>query len=408
MGIRASALTIALLGCLAVGQGTAVGRDLNPGARQAPVSEDPARRAVIDDFYDTWLRNQKVAVGWTGSVSDCDPGQASDAATKATISQINYFRNLAGLRGVGLDGELTRVAQKTALIMDANDQLSHDPPVSWRCHTTAGSNLAGRSNLALGSEGTGARAVTRYMVDSAHTSVAHRRWLLSPRTAQMATGSTGDANAIVVVGMPQHDLAVPSWIPWPPAGYFPQPLEPNGNWSLSTTLSKVDFSGARITVTDDAGHSYDVKRFPVQSAYAAPTLVWRVKGLRTPTLAKDIRYDVRVVGLQRSGSRMSGLNWTVTMVKPDRPTNLVELPVVRGTYEVGRELAVSQGNWSPIPVSFSYQWLRDGEPISGATNPFYLVGSADRGKVVSVRVGAHALFFAVGKIEVGGVRIPTN
>ena len=42
--------------------------------------------------------------------------------------------------------------------------------------------------------------------------------------------------------------------------------------------------------------------------------------------------------------------------------------------------------WSPFPVSTSYQWFRDGEAITGATLPVYVVRTADRGAVLTVTV----------------------
>ncbi|WP_149202421.1 Ig-like domain-containing protein [Actinotalea subterranea] len=42
--------------------------------------------------------------------------------------------------------------------------------------------------------------------------------------------------------------------------------------------------------------------------------------------------------------------------------------------------------WGPFPVSLTYQWYADGEPIDGATSPFYQVRTADRGAELTVQV----------------------
>lgn len=394
MGIRAGCGVAALLaGTLVVGQGSAAGEAMG---------RNTDRQAVVDAFYDVWLKNQQVPIGWTGSVDGCAPGAASNAALAATRSQINYFRRLAGLRRVTLDDSPAGTAQRTALIMDANDRLSHDPPTWWACHTKSGADLAGRSNLALGSQATGPRAITAFMADAAQTAVAHRRWVLNPRTAQMATGSTGAASALVVVGMPKHKRSVPTWVPWPPAGFFPAPLEPHGIWSLSTTLSGVDLSSARVRVTDGAGRTYAVTRFPPSSAGGPSTLVWRVSDLRQPSLRRDVRYRVRVSGLERWGTLLEPVSWMVTLVRPDRPTALVDRPVIRGSFEVGRELSATPGTWSPTPVTWSYQWLRDGAPVPGATWPLYWPTSADVGHLLSVRVEARATYYAPRAVTVPG------
>ena len=41
-----------------------------------------------------------------------------------------------------------------------------------------------------------------------------------------------------------------------------------------------------------------------------------------------------------------------------------------------------------VDVEFSFQWLRDGEPIAGAVTRDYRIGAADVGTALSVRVTA--------------------
>ncbi len=61
-------------------------------------------------------------------------------------------------------------------------------------------------------------------------------------------------------------------------------------------------------------------------------------------------------------------------------------PVVSGTAMAGATLWVDQGTWDPVPDSYSYQWLRDGSEITGATTDMYRLVAADVGKKISVRV----------------------
>lgn len=367
------------------------------------------RRAVIDTFYDVWLHNQRVPLGWSGDTSACRPGTISGAAELATRQQINYFRSLVGLRGVSFDDDLRATAQRTALMMDANNQVSHFPPNTWDCRTAAADALAGRSNLALGSGARGASAISLYVLDpgSSNTAVGHRRWLFNPRTAVMASGSTSRANALVVVGMPQHSGTVPRWMPWPSAGYFPAPLEPNGRWSLSASGSRTDFSRAVVRVTDSAGRSYPVTRYAPVSGMGPSTLVWRVGDLRRPTATRDVTYRVRVSRIRRAGELIPAVTYAVTLVLPDRRVGLVTSPVVNGQPAVGEELVATQGGWSPNPSAVSFQWFRDGVAISGAVYPFYRVQSGDAGRELSVRVLARASYYLPGSTRVA-VRVAAS
>jgi hypothetical protein len=67
-------------------------------------------------------------------------------------------------------------------------------------------------------------------------------------------------------------------------------------------------------------------------------------------------------------------------------------PVVAGTVKisgkavVGKKLSAVVTGWTPAGVTFSYQWLRKGAPIAGATGATYKLGKKDKGKKISVRV----------------------
>jgi hypothetical protein len=63
----------------------------------------------------------------------------------------------------------------------------------------------------------------------------------------------------------------------------------------------------------------------------------------------------------------------------------VPVPTISGTAKAGSTLTATAGAWSPA-ATLTYQWLRDGSPISGATKSTYVVATADRGHKVSVTV----------------------
>ena len=73
------------------------------------------------------------------------------------------------------------------------------------------------------------------------------------------------------------------------------------------------------------------------------------------------------------------------------PTMSVESFTVGGTVQVGNNIWVVITNPKiPLGASLSYQWLRDGVAIDGATASTYRVVAADAGKSVSVRLTASA------------------
>ncbi|MEU4362459.1 family 43 glycosylhydrolase [Promicromonospora sp. NPDC023987] len=83
---------------------------------------------------------------------------------------------------------------------------------------------------------------------------------------------------------------------------------------------------------------------------------------------------------------------TLTSVDPltydgEQPDS-VRPPKVRGKAAVGGTLAGTPGTWDKDGLTFSYQWLRDGEPVAGATRQTRRLTSADVGHRMSVEVTA--------------------
>ena len=201
--------------------------------------------AVNAAYWREFAPGLDVATGYTGDDSTCSPGTTSYESQAATVRAINYVRSLSGLYPVSLNADLNARSQYTALLMSANKTLSHHPSSSWRCYTATGATNAARSNLALAYPSiTSAGVVGLYMKEmgSSNYAVGHRRWLLNPFTTQMGTGATDTANAVTVIGPTSASRPNPAWVSWPTPGYFPNALEPNGRWSLSTGNRAMSFA----------------------------------------------------------------------------------------------------------------------------------------------------------------------
>ncbi|WP_344065974.1 beta-glucosidase [Microbacterium pumilum] len=62
------------------------------------------------------------------------------------------------------------------------------------------------------------------------------------------------------------------------------------------------------------------------------------------------------------------------------------IPVIEGNVAVGKVLKATPGVWDQGGLKFTYQWLRDGASIKGATKSVYRVALADQGKHLTVQV----------------------
>ena len=89
----------------------------------------------------------------------------------------------------------------------------------------------------------------------------------------------------------------------------------------------------------------------------------------------------------------------------DAPVSQVK-PLVTGTPEVGETLTVSDGTWDLEGLTFAYQWLRDGEPIEGATAATYVVTADDQGAELTARVTATKAGHEDGSVTASGLTVP--
>jgi hypothetical protein len=79
---------------------------------------------------------------------------------------------------------------------------------------------------------------------------------------------------------------------------------------------------------------------------------------------------------------------TVESGAPARPVVAPRLQTDGGRPRVGQPIEVSESTWSPNATTATYQWLRDGQPITGATSATYVPDGADLGRDLSMTMPA--------------------
>ena len=125
-------------------------------------------------------------------------------------------------------------------------------------------------------------------------------------------------------------------------------------------------------------HTYQWRR----DGEAVPGATARTYELAAGDRGAHVTVEVAAV---RSGSR------TVRESRTDSRVGAGVLtagsPTLTGEAVVGGMLTAQPGTWTPTPT-LAFQWLRNGEPIAGATSAQYSPTAADAGTAVSVRVTA--------------------
>jgi|GEM_PF-1192414 tellurite resistance-related uncharacterized protein len=274
------------------------------------------RAKVISLYKSQYLGSSLSNCGWTGAVSGCVAGTVSQESHDKVVQRINYYRKLVGLPGdITLESAKNTKCQEAALIMKANNQLSHFPPQTWTCWTEAGNEAAGNSNIALGMHSV--NAVTGYIDDFGTTNqaVGHRRWLLYSKAKVMGDGSTDGSNAIWVMGNSGNPLPsnMPEFIAYPPKGYVPGPLVFD-RWSFG--IPNASFLNATVTMKDMDSQNVTLNIINNAEGYGDNTVVWEPDGINTNGPG-DVFYTV-TVGNVGVGSDTKSFTYTVTIVQPDK------------------------------------------------------------------------------------------
>lgn len=85
---------------------------------------------------------------------------------------------------------------------------------------------------------------------------------------------------------------------------------------------------------------------------------------------------------------LTGKAWSTFSYKL-RHFSKISKPTITGTTKVGSTLTAKLPGWTPKIVNsttVTYQWLRNGKKVTGATASSYLLTAADKGKRIQVRV----------------------
>jgi len=75
---------------------------------------------------------------WSGDATTCEVGDMDPMARAAALRVLNLYRWLADLPEITSDPTKDKQAQACALLMRANNSLSHMPPPDWMCYMAEG------------------------------------------------------------------------------------------------------------------------------------------------------------------------------------------------------------------------------------------------------------------------------
>jgi uncharacterized protein YkwD len=245
---------------------------------------------------------------WSGATASCTAGDMAPAARANALRLVNLYRWLAALPPVVTDPAHDAEDQACALMMRANNMISHMPPTTWLCYTAAGADGASNSNV---SSGAAVSSVDLYMTDPGNaTTFGHRRWLLSNTLGPIGIGGTDRSSCLwTLTGTGKAGKA---WMAWPPAGIVPLQAVFSGGtrggadstgWTVQSDT--INLAAAQVTVTS-AGVALPVTVAQLLSGYGSRYAIsftpmgWTTQAGKTYSVSiagvtPAISYDVQVV-----------------------------------------------------------------------------------------------------------------
>ncbi|MDR1266210.1 MAG: hypothetical protein LBK42_11800 [Propionibacteriaceae bacterium] len=84
---------------------------------------------------------------------------------------------------------------------------------------------------------------------------------------------------------------------------------------------------------------------------------------------------------------------------------VIEKLTIAGAVQAGQTIS-ADFQYAPQGATFVYQWLRDGQAIAGATNPYYQVQDSDKGHYLSVKVTGSATDWDQGTLTSSTALVP--
>jgi len=282
-------------------------------AQTDPGPVDLSTRASARAWFNQWWPlSHNAPMGFTGDVSKGIAGDTSQAFKNNVALRINIFRRMAGLQPVVLNNATYNAKdQLAAMMMSANNDITHNPPSTWKYYSADGAEGCANSLLSL--DEAGPTAIVGYMYDwgPLNGTAGHRnQGILLPSIRVLGTGdvpsvgSYAAANAIWAndssAGNAPLNNAVPL-LPWPAKGYIPNFLIP-GRWTLFvpdlSLTAPCDLSQATAVVTKE-GVVLNIK---VSPSPAGAALVWTLDGTDegdTDTETLSFNYQGELLGWAR-------------------------------------------------------------------------------------------------------------
>ena len=258
-------------------------------------------------------------------VGSCTSGIPSDSEKLKVLNRINYIRAIHNLKPVKYNETYDEMAGECALIIAANEDLSHTPGSSWKCWSQVAYDGCYSSNISLSTTNNydtnqidSTTIVDGFLTEENEvppTTLGHRRWFIDPWLNTIAFGRAdySDGHGHFVMGSAvrvinrddpndQQDISDTDikFVAYPFENY-PAELY-NDNVMMSFTVisdrnskinngTNIDFASATIAIIDPNNTTMKVKNieFDTKGYGVSNNLRWYTEGIKP-----NVKYKVTV------------------------------------------------------------------------------------------------------------------
>lgn len=258
-------------------------------------STEQDREAARQDYLANYAGSawSYSELNWTGNADNCIPGTFSQTVQDKMLQRLNYYRRLAGCNNMltASPGK-NNWAQHAALIMQANNFLTHSVPNTAKCFTAEGGTGAA-GNLAVHNQS--ANPIDMWMDDdNQDIPVGHRRWSIHTKASSLGQGMAGNY-ACQYIRSDNASNGYTNFIAYPAAGYQPRNLAYT-EWIF--TIPGANFSNADVRIYGPNGPISSEVRDKSTDFSGDASIVFRpVNNAINLSSTEDITYSVLISGV---------------------------------------------------------------------------------------------------------------
>jgi hypothetical protein len=231
--------------------------------------QSEARQKAVDDWYNIKRANEVYSFYADGGSGLCNKGYLNPEIYKKIITQLNYYRRLAGCSEITLDSLFNEQTQAFLLTALSNKDSARIHP-GLKCYSLDAANAWGNVISAGNFNTNYSSPVPHFLSNSGDNSkdLINRIWLLYPRLSRVGYGHTNGVYGIKVTGDGTENTSItsPEYVAWPPKGFIlEEVMNSRSKWSF--TMLNADFSEVIVSVkTRDLtkGKFKSIKKLPMK------------------------------------------------------------------------------------------------------------------------------------------------